>query len=86
MVSYSGASVQWLAVAFSLLVNISNAHPNITTELGPSLSPGATINFPGSAEFQVATDRDNEQDPPTFSAVVEVATERDVQETVSICP
>ena len=77
--------VRSVAIAFSLLINFSRAYSNITEELGPLLSPNAAIIFPGSAEFLVATDRDNEQEPPTFAVVVEVATESDVQETVSLC-
>jgi hypothetical protein len=52
--------------------------------LGPLLSAEATIAFPGSAGFLAATDRDNEQNPPTYAVVVEVATESDVQETVGV--
>lgn len=74
------------AIATALfLAHFSCAYPNITQELGPLLSPGAVIIFPGSTEFLVATDRDNEQDPPTYAVVVEVASESDVQETVSFC-
>jgi hypothetical protein len=70
------------AVIVSCLMRFSHAISNITEELGPLLSPAAAIIFPGSAEFLVATDRDNEQDPPTYAVVVEVATETDVQNTV----
>lgn len=77
--------IRSVAIAFSLLIHFSSAYPNITKELGPHLSPSAAIIFPGSSEFLVATDRDNEQDPPTFAVVVEVASESDVQETVSTC-
>lgn len=76
--------VRSVAIAYSLLVGLSRAYPNITEELGPLLSPNAAIIFPGSAEFLVATDRDNEQNPPTYAVVVEVATESDVQETVRV--
>jgi hypothetical protein len=75
--------IRSVAIAFSLLIRFSCAYPNITRELGPLLSPGAAIVFPGSAQFLVDTDRDNEEYPPTFSVIVEVATESDVQETVS---
>jgi hypothetical protein len=76
--------VPFVALALSFLATISSAF-NITKDLGPQLSPGAAIVFPGSAEFLVATDRDNEQDPPIFAVVVEVATENDVIKTVSLC-
>lgn len=76
--------VQFVALALSFLVTFSSA-ANISKDLGPQLSPNAAIIFPGSAEFLVATDRDNEQDPPTFAVVVEVATENDVIKTASLC-
>lgn len=76
--------VQFVALALSFLSTFSSAS-SISNDLGPQLSSKARIIFPGSAEFLVATDRDNEQDPPTFSVVVEVATEDDVIKTVSLC-
>jgi hypothetical protein len=80
----SKSFIRLVAIAFALLINFSCASSSITKELGPLLSRKAAIIFPGSAEFLVATDRDNEQDPPTYSVVAEVATESDVQETVSL--
>ncbi|KFY10802.1 hypothetical protein V492_04835 [Pseudogymnoascus sp. VKM F-4246] len=76
------AFMRSIATAIFLLAHLSCAYPNITQKLGPLLSPSAAIIFPGSTEFLVATDRDNEQDPPTYAVVVEVASESDVQETV----
>lgn len=73
----------YLAIGLALVYAVFGAHANITEELGPLLSPSAEIVFPGSAEFLAAIDRDNRQDPPTYKVVIEVATERDVQETVS---
>ncbi|KAH8645772.1 putative FAD-dependent oxygenase [Xylariales sp. PMI_506] len=81
MVRFSNIVVQFVAVSVSF-IDSTSAHLNITQELGPLLSPEAAIVFPGSPEFLIATDRDNELNPPTFSVVVEVATESDVQETV----
>lgn len=75
-----GRVIKTIAIACSASQCL--ALPNITDELGPRLSEEAALVFPDSAGFLVATDRDNEQDPPTFAVVVEVATERDVQETV----
>jgi hypothetical protein len=85
MLSLANLILRWVAIASPLLVDSSYVYPNITTELGALLSPGAAIVFPGSAEFLVATDRDNKQSPPTYAVVVEVATESDVQETASLC-
>lgn len=75
--------IRSIAIALALVVLVSRAYGNITQDLGPLLSAGAAIVFPGSAEFLIATDRDNRQDPPTYAVVVEVATESDVQQTVS---
>ena len=77
----TSSCVRVVALALSFLATFSSAF-NITKDLGPRLSPGAAIVFPGTAEFLVATDRDNEQDPPIFAVVVEVATENDVVQTV----
>jgi hypothetical protein len=85
MTLLTSAFIRSIAAAFFLLAHLSFAYPNITQELGPLLSPTAAIIFPGSTEFLVATDRDNEQDPPTYAVIVEVASESDVQETVSFC-
>jgi hypothetical protein len=59
-------------------------HPiaNITNTLGPLLSTTARIHLPGSAGFNTSTDRWQEFAPPSFAAVVQVATEEDVQETI----
>lgn len=73
----------YFALGLALFYAVSVAYANITKDLGPLLSPGAEIVFPGSAKFLAAIDRDNRQDLPTHKVVVEVATERDVQETVS---
>lgn len=50
----------------------------IHTDLGPLLSPKAHIHLPGSAGFNTSTSRWNANIVPTFSVVVEVATEEDV--------
>lgn len=57
---------------------------NITADLGPQLSPGASIFLPGSSQFESATTRwQQHYRSPSFRAAVQVATERDVQQTVS---
>ena len=55
----------------------------IITELGPHLSPNASIILPGSPEFANATLRWQEYKDPNITIVVKVATESDVQQTVS---
>ena len=60
------------------------ATSTIASELGPRLSPDASIILPSSEEFAEAILRWTEYRAPTFSAVVEVANEKDVQETMGI--
>ncbi|KAL2012773.1 hypothetical protein VTN00DRAFT_298 [Thermoascus crustaceus] len=55
---------------------------DIGTVLGPKLSSGAHIYFPGSTGFQESTDRWSSYKAPNFTIVVEVADENDVAETV----
>lgn len=54
----------------------------IATDLGPHLSSGASIWFPGSPNFSTATTRWSTLGAPNVSVVVEVATEDDVAATV----
>lgn len=54
----------------------------ISSTLGHLLSPKALIHLPGSAGFNTSTSRWNSNIVPTFSVVVEVAAEKDVQATV----
>jgi hypothetical protein len=56
---------------------------DIKTDLGPRLSSNASIFLPGSSQFADATLRWQEWRDPNITVVVEVATEGDVQETVS---
>lgn len=56
---------------------------DIIAELGPFLSSNASIFLPGSRQFANATTRWQMYQDPNITVVVEVATESDVQETVS---
>ena len=72
------------ATSFQYFTSGSNlSHPTVLSELGPRLSPNASIILPDAAEFDAATTRWTEYQAPSFSAVVKVAIEKDVQETVS---
>ncbi|KAL8369781.1 hypothetical protein RB595_000221 [Gaeumannomyces hyphopodioides] len=51
-------------------------------QLGASLSAGAQILFPGSAEFVARTTRWSNLSPPKFSAVVVPGSQRDVAATI----
>lgn len=58
-------------------------HPaRIHVDLGPKLSSGAQILFPDAPEFEVATARNSQYNPPNVTVVVRVAQEEDVAETV----
>lgn len=54
----------------------------IQMDLGPQLSPNASLWFPGSDAFAEATSRWNVYGEPNISTVVEVATADDVATTV----
>ncbi|KAI0414784.1 hypothetical protein F5X98DRAFT_236985 [Xylaria grammica] len=54
----------------------------ILADLGPKLSPKAAIILPSDSDFANLTARWREYEAPSISAVVKVAAESDVQETV----
>lgn len=60
------------------------SHKQIHQELGTRLSANAKLITEGSDGFRESTLRWQEFRPPTFAASVEVASEQDIQETVSI--
>ncbi|KAH8893450.1 FAD-binding domain-containing protein [Thozetella sp. PMI_491] len=70
-------------VWFSLFLSALGVHQaNITDALGPLLSDNAKIYLPGSSGFVNGTTRWSALDQPTIAAVVKVATEGDVQQTI----
>lgn len=56
----------------------------ILANLGPLLSPTASIVLPGNPEFDNLTARWREYEAPEIAVAVQVATETDVQNTVSV--
>ncbi|KAI1777235.1 hypothetical protein F4818DRAFT_341465 [Hypoxylon cercidicola] len=64
------------------LASLIASNVNLLGDLGPKLSPEASILLPGDAEFANLTSRWREWHAPNIAAVVEVATEADVQQTV----
>lgn len=56
---------------------------NLTTGLQPQLSNSAEIYYPGSAGYTTATTRWSASIKPGFDAIVKVASEEDIQVTVS---
>lgn len=55
---------------------------DIVSELGPKLSPNASIILPGSADFIISTTRWQQYRSPEINVAVEVTNERDIRETV----
>lgn len=55
----------------------------IISELGPQLSPNASILLPGSTEFTDAATRWQQYRKPDVNVVVQVTNEHDIQRTVS---
>jgi hypothetical protein len=62
--------------------NIFSSNISITAALGPNLSPNAAIILPDQADWRNASARWQGYAIPTYQAVVEVATEKDIQQTV----
>ncbi|KAF2668714.1 FAD binding domain-containing protein [Microthyrium microscopicum] len=61
-------------------LNLYFSTPNITAELGPLIS--GTILLPDDTRWVNATARWQEHAAPSYRAIVEVATEKDIQETI----
>jgi hypothetical protein len=74
-------------VASSLLgaefVDVPSPNINITAVLGQQLSSNAAIVLPGQPYWANASARWQGYAIPTYQAVVEVSTEKDIQQTVS---
>jgi hypothetical protein len=64
------------------LASLLVSNPNFLAGLKPQLSPGASLVLPGDASFVNLTTHWREWHAPTIAAVVEVATEGDVQQAV----
>ncbi|KAK8034591.1 hypothetical protein PG993_009586 [Apiospora rasikravindrae] len=60
----------------------SQKFSDFAAALGPILSPGASISFPGSHKFADATSRYSTYGAPGFAVTVDVASEGDVDNTV----
>lgn len=71
------------ALAYPVMWKSDNrGNGGLEHELGPLLSPGASIYLPGTPEFSDKTTRWIDSLSPDIGAVVVVATEEDVQQTV----
>jgi hypothetical protein len=80
----SALLVRGLSPRFGYLVDRGS---DIFSELGAQLSPNASIILPADPLFQTTGARWQAYSSPTYSAVVKVAVEEDVQKTVRFsCP
>jgi hypothetical protein len=70
------------ASPFSGLISRFNQEASIAVDLSARLSSGAKIYYPGSESFASSTARWSTYDAPNITITVEVATEKDVIETV----
>ena len=61
---------------------ISPSVANIQSQLGPLLSKGATLYFPGTPQFENATSRWSAYAEPNVAIVVQPAADEDVATTV----
>jgi hypothetical protein len=62
---------------------LPSSNININAVLGPQLSSNAAIILPGQDSWANASSRWQGYAIPTYQAVVEVSTEKDIQQTVS---
>jgi hypothetical protein len=80
-------SAVWLLGAISAFWSENSAtvlvKPNIAAELGARLSTGAAMFLPGDSGWGNATIRWKTNAAPNYGALVEVASESDIQVTVS---
>jgi hypothetical protein len=64
-------------------INIPTTNINLTAKLGPQLSHNAAIFVPDHVNWANASARWQGYAIPTYQSVVEVASEQDIQRTVS---
>lgn len=76
--SFLAFSAAFVAVSGSFMKR------TIDSGLGPLLSPGASIYYPGSEGFTDSSERFTLLNSPNYQVVVHVATEEDVVETVCL--
>ena len=78
------ASFPFLAAAWSTFDTRSTNGVNYTSIFAPGLSSGASIWYPGQADYNTSTvQRATLFDPPTFAVTIKPAIDADVQYIVS---
>lgn len=78
----AAGAAAWALSMFDVQMPFGLQRSNVTAVLGPLLSAGASIYFPGSDGFDNATDRWQTWKAPTLEVVVQVASEQDVEQTI----
>ena len=78
-------SIRWLLITFAVLAPVLLSLRLGNDKFAASLSGRARILLPGSKAFADASLRWSSANSPTYSLVVRVATEADVQQTVRPC-
>ena len=77
------ASFSFLAAARSTYDTRSTDSVNYTSIFDPGLSSGASIYYPGQADYNTSTvQRATIWDPPTFAVTIKPAIDKDVQDIV----
>ena len=86
LLSIFAQTISTLPYIFERAVNdTTSLTPNTSTiqnQLGPLLSSGATLYFPGTPQFENATSRWSAYAEPNVAIVVEPAADQDVATTV----
>jgi len=75
-------SIRWSLITLSVLVPILLSIKLGQSQFAASLDARAKLLYPGSMEFANVSLRWSTADSPTYSLIVQVATEKDVQKTV----
>ena len=82
-VSYLSRAIFLASIVSSIAASLAG---NLTTGLRPLLSSAAEIYYPGSVGYTNATTRWSADTKPGLDVIVKVASEEDVQATVSPFP
>lgn len=78
-------STRWLLITLAVLASLLLSRRSSHDKFAAVLSDRARLLLPGSKEFADASLRWSSANSPTYSLLVQVATESDVQQTVRLC-
>lgn len=77
-------NVRWLLITLVVLAPVFLSLRSVHIKLAESLSGQARLLLPGSKAFADASLRWSSANSPSYSLIVQVATEADVQQTVCL--